>query len=82
MITKILVLGLASIADVFWGRKPMIGAIASSPFNASFTLQLVSRIFIPHREINVEMKMEIEVSLFDAFHRFRFVFAEFHLQKD
>ena len=31
-------LGLVSIADVFWGRKPMIGAIASSPFNASFTL--------------------------------------------
>ena len=58
MIMKIMnLLGLASIADVFWGRKPMIGAIASSPFNASFTLRIVSRIFIWRIEINMEMRM-------------------------
>ena len=43
---KIIVPVLASIAHVFRGRKPMIGAIGSSPFNASFTLRFVRRIFV------------------------------------
>ena len=75
-------LGLASIADVFWGRKPMIGAIGSSPFNASFTLRFVRRIFVQIDDQNEDGDgVGNGNSSFTCVDKFRFVFVDFIFQK-
>ena len=77
---KIIIPVLVSIAHVFRGRKPMIGAIGSSPFNASFTLRFVRRIFVQIDDQN-EDGVGNGNSSFTCVDKFRFVFVDFIFQK-